>query len=249
MREGGERFPAAPPKSAAGTGRISSGRGTAPGRSTAIGGRSRPRCDRRHRAEDCSRKRCRAAMMPAARSRPRNAHAKWGPASLPTPTIRFRSRTALRVIALRRSCDPRPPRGVAAGAGSIRRWFGRPPFGGRPHLESPSSSCPSLCRSSRSSEAMDCISVRSGPPQLVGIAAFRDRVPVNILVGSARFRPAGLATTLWVPAIRRLCRPIIESCHEPAGPPTENARKSPANPPRLWISPALATSGFAAAFL
>ena len=91
--------------------------------------------------------------------------------------------------------------------------------------------------------------VRSGPPQLVGIAAFRDRVPVDVLVGSARFRPAGLATTLWVSAIRRLCRPMIGSCHEPVGPPTEKARKSSANLPRLWISPALATSGFAAAFL
>src|SRR3546814_11867566 len=33
--------------------------------------------------------------------------------------------------------------------------------------------------------------VRSGPPQLVGIAAFRDRVSVDVLVGSVRFRPAG----------------------------------------------------------
>jgi len=179
----------------------------------------------------------------------RDAHTKWGPASLPTPTIRFRSCTGLRIMALRQSFDQRSQRSSATGTEPIRRWFGRPPFGGRPHLESPSSSCPSLCRSSRSSEAMDCISVRSGPPQLVGIAAFRDRVPVDVLVGSARFRPAGLATTLWVSAIRRLCRPMIGSCHEPAAAPTENARESPANPPRLWISPALATSGFAAAFL
>lgn len=179
----------------------------------------------------------------------RNAHTKWGPASLPTPTIRFRSCTGLRIMMFRQSFDQRSQRSSAAGTEPIRRWFGRPPFGGRPHLESPSSSCPSLCRSSRSSEAMDCISVRSGPPQLVGIAAFRDRVSVDVLVGSARFRPAGLATTLWVSAIRRLCRPMIGSCHEPVGPPTEKARKSPANRSCLWISPAFATSGFGAAFL
>ena len=116
-----------------------------------------------------------------------------------------------RIMAFRQSFDQRSQRSSATGTEPIRRWFGRPPFGGRPHLESPSTSCPSLCRSSRSSEAMDCISVRSGPPQLVGIAAFRDRVSVDVLVGSARFRPAGLATTLWVPAIRRLCRPMIGS--------------------------------------
>ena len=138
---------------------------------------------------------------------------------------------------------------VAARAGSIRRWFGRPPFGGRPHPESPSSSGLRVRRSGRRPSDGLLSRTRSGSPQLVGIAAFRDRVSVDVLVGSARFRPAGLATTLWVPAIRRLCRPMIESCHEPTAAPTEKARKSPTNPPHLWISPALATSGFAAAFL
>ena len=46
---------------------------------------------------------------------------------------------------------------LAARSGAIRRWFGRPPFGGRPHLESPSSS---LLASAETVavQAMDCIS-------------------------------------------------------------------------------------------
>jgi hypothetical protein len=46
---------------------------------------------------------------------------------------------------------------LAARSGAIRRWFGRPPFGGRPHLESPSSS---LLASAEAvaAQAMDCIS-------------------------------------------------------------------------------------------
>jgi len=46
---------------------------------------------------------------------------------------------------------------LAARSGTIRRWFGRPPFGGRPHLESPSSS---LLASAEAVavQAMDCIS-------------------------------------------------------------------------------------------
>lgn len=64
---------------------------------------------------------------------------------------------------------------LAARSGAIRRWFGRPPFGGRPHLESPSSSLPCVCRNSRCpSDGLHFLS-RSGPPQLVGIAAFRDQ--------------------------------------------------------------------------
>lgn len=48
-------------------------------------------------------------------------------------------------------------RSVAAGAGTIRRRFGRPPFGGRPHLESPSSSFLASAEAV-AVQAMDCIS-------------------------------------------------------------------------------------------
>src|SRR3546814_498767 len=156
---------------------------------------------------------------------------------IPVPSIRF--------IPARFSCDRRSAkRGGAAGTGTIRRRFGRPPCGGRPHLENPSSSCPSFCRNSRSLKAMDCFPDRSGSLQLVGIAAFRDRVSVHVLVDPVRFLPVGLATTLRVPAVRRLCRPIMGSWHEAAAPPTEKAHKTGPHSPRLWISPALATSGF-----
>lgn len=91
--------------------------------------------------------------------------------------------------------------------------------------------------------------VRSGPFQLVGIAAFRDRVSVDVFVDPARFHPVGLATILPIPAVRRLCRPMLGSCHEPGRPPTENDRFFLKTGRQLWISPALATSGLCAAFL
>ncbi|ABF52189.1 hypothetical protein Sala_0468 [Sphingopyxis alaskensis RB2256] len=72
---------------------------------------------------------------------------------------------------------------------------------------------------------------------------------VAFLVKPVRSRPASLATTLDVPAVRRLCRPMIGSCHERFSTPTKKARKWRPKGPRLWISPALATSGFGAAFL
>jgi len=55
-----------------------------------------------------------------------------------------------RFIPVRLSCDRQPAKWCApARAGTIRRRFGRPPFGGRPHLESPSSSRHRVCRNSR----------------------------------------------------------------------------------------------------
>src|SRR3546814_4859928 len=83
---------------------------------------------------------------------------------------------------------------------TCRRRFGRPPCGGRPHLESPSSSCLSFCRNSRSLKRWTAFPVRSGPLHLVGIAAFRDRSSVNVLVDPVRSLPVGLATVLRVPA-------------------------------------------------
>ena len=166
------------------------------------------------------------------------------------PLSGFAPRTSLHLIPFRFSCDQRPAkRCVAAHAGTIRRRFGRPPFGGRPHLESPSSS---LLASAEAVavQAMDCIScTRSGPHQLVGIAAFRDQDIGRFPRQSVRSLLASLATTLDVPVVCRLCRPMIESCHERRVPPTEKMRKAAIKRVRLWISPALATSGFAAAFL
>src|SRR3546814_10218250 len=49
--------------------------------------------------------------------------------------------------------------------------------------------------------------IRSCRLQLVGIAAFRDRLSVRFLVDPFRFNRAGLATSLPVPGVRRLCRP------------------------------------------
>src|SRR3546814_13329397 len=91
---------------------------------------------------------------------------------------------------------------------------------------------------------MDCFPDLSGSLQLVGIAAFRDRVSVHVLVDPVRFLPVGLATTLRVPAVRRLCRPIMGSWHEVAAPRTEKAHKTLPHPPRSWITPALTTNGF-----
>ncbi len=68
-----------------------------------------------------------------------------------------------------------------------------------------------VCRSSRRpSDGLHFLS-RSGPPQLVGIAAFRDQVSVHFLVDPARSSPAGLATCLPAPAVRRLRRPMLGS--------------------------------------
>ena len=120
--------------------------------------------------------------------------------------------TPSRFIPVRFSRDQRPAkRCVAAPAGAIRRRFGRPPFGGRPHLESPSSSLPASAEAV-AIQAMDCIScTRSGPYQLVGIATFRDQATGRFPRRSVRSLPASLATTLDVPVVRRLCRPMIGS--------------------------------------
>ena len=126
------------------------------------------------------------------------------------PLSGFAPRTSLHLIPFRFSCDQRPAkRCVAVHAGTIRRRFGRPPFGGRPHLESPSSSLPASAEAV-AVQAMDCIScTRSGPHQLVGIATFRDQAIGRFPRQSVRSLPASLATTLNVPVVRRLCRPMI----------------------------------------
>lgn len=179
------------------------------------------------------------------------AHTKWGPASLPTPTIRCRSSRFRHGASW--SADlatDSPKRRIAARAGTIRRRFGRPPFGGRPHLESPSSSCPSICRSGCSYQAMDCFP----EPDRVHLNSWESRcsvirLSVDFLVGPIRSLPAGLATTLDVPAVRRLCRPMIGSCHEAPGQPTKKRPFHAPERPPLWISPALATWLCCAAFL
>lgn len=145
-------------------------------------------------------------------ARGRRAQTKWGPTSLPTPTIRLLiPRTPPRFIPVRRSEDLQPAKRCAAThARAIRRRFGRPPFGGRPHLKSPSSSRPCLCRNSCSFKAMDCFSV----PDRVRFNSWESlrsvtRISIDFLVNSARYLLASLATTLHVPATFRLCRPMI----------------------------------------
>ena len=100
---------------------------------------------------------------------------------------------------------------LATRSGAIRRWFGRPPFGGRPHLESPSSSFLASVETV-AVRAMDCISC----PDRVRLNSWESRrsvtrVSVHFLVVPARSLPAGLATCLPVPAVRRLRRPMIGS--------------------------------------
>ena len=155
-----------------------------------------------------------------------------------------------RFIPFRFSCDQRPAkRNVAVRSGTIRRRFGRPPFGGRPHLESPSSS---LLASTEAVtvQAMDCISC-PGRVRFNSWESLRSvtRVSVHFFVVPARSLPASLATTLDVPAVRRLRRPMIGSCHDSAAAPTKISPTTLQLRRRLWISPALAISGFGAAFL
>ena len=127
------------------------------------------------------------------------------------PLSGFIPRTALHTAPV---CHPfgRPAakRCVAACAGTIRRRFGRPPFGGRPHLKSPSSSRPCLCRNSCPFKAMDCFSV-PGRVRFNSWESLRSVIKLSIefLVNPARYLLASLATTLRVPAAFRLCRPMI----------------------------------------
>ena len=141
------------------------------------------------------------------------AHTKWGSASLPTPTIRFcsapRHRASSRPAFLAISGpqnevlrhDPEQSGGGLVGplSGAGRTWKALH------HLfHAPVETV--------AAQAMDCIScTRSGSPQLVGIAAFRDQAIDRFLRQSDRSLLAGLATTLDVPEVRRLCRPMIES--------------------------------------
>lgn len=149
---------------------------------------------------------------PSARSIHRPRTRNGGRHRCQPPLSGFAPHRTPHLIPVRFSCDRRPAkRYVAAYAGTIRRRFGRPPFGGRPHLESPSSSCPASAKAIAVS-AMDCIScTRSGSHQLVGIATFRDRAIGRFPRRSSHFLPASLATTLNVLAVRRLYLPMIGS--------------------------------------
>ena len=179
------------------------------------------------------------------------AQTKWGPASLPTPTIRRPPGPACQdPIPVRFSCDRRPAKrdlrhspelpgdglvGPLSGAG--RTWKALH------HLFAASAEASAV-------RAMDCISC----PDRVRLNSWESlrsviRLSFDVLAGPVRSLPAGLATNPVVPVVRRLSRPMIESCHEACATPSENARKARRNRYRLWISPALATSGFAAAFL
>jgi hypothetical protein len=160
-------------------------------------------CDRHHRREKSA----------EGRQRRRNAHRanEMGAdiAANPHYPVSIVARP-FRFIPNRWPGDQQPAkRCVAARAGSIRRWFGRPPFGGRPHPESPSSSGLRVRRSGRRPSDGLLSRTRSGSPQLVGIAAFRDRAIGQFPRQPARSLLASLATTLRVPAVRRLCRPMI----------------------------------------
>lgn len=96
-------------------------------------------------------------------------------------------------------------RGFAVRAGTIRRRFGRVRFGARPHLESPSSSCPT------SAEAV-VFPKRWTAFQLPGRVRFNSwessrsvvRPSVDFVIDPVRSLQAGLATTLDVPAAHRL---------------------------------------------
>jgi len=141
----------------------------------------------------------------------RNAKRNGGRHRCQPPLSGFAPRTPPHSIPVRFSCDQQPAkRCVAAHAGTIRRRFGRPPFGGRPHLESPSSSLPGLCRSSRRSKRWTAFPV----PDRVRINSWESlrsvtRLSVDFLVKPVRSLLASLATTLDVPAVFRLCRPMI----------------------------------------
>lgn len=208
MDGGSKRFPAAPAKGAAGKGgsvpvgelfRVA-GRG--------IGHRVARHCDWHHKPafflNGCAKQ---GRQMIGGRE-PAN---EMGADIAANPHYPALSRALPpRAIPARLSCDQRPARRCfAVRTGTIRRRFGRPPFGGRPHLESPSSSLPCVCRSIR--RPSDGLLSNSSLVRLNSWESLRSvtGVSIDVFVGPARSLPAGLATTLDVPAVRRLCRPMI----------------------------------------
>ena len=139
-------------------------------------------------------------------------HAKWGPTSLPTPTIRFCPADSVPLHPgplLSRSAARKTTRRGARRNNPATVWsapFRGPAAPGKPFIIS------SCVRRAIAVQAMDCIScTRSGPYQLVGIATFRDQATGRFPRRSVRSLPASLATTLDVPVVRRLCRPMIGS--------------------------------------
>ena len=141
------------------------------------------------------------------------AHAKWGPASLPTPTIR----SCLQPLApvhpgplLLRSAARKTIRRRAHGTNPAAVWsapFRGPAAPGKPFIIW--------------SEPLPKQSLLSGD----GLHFHSDRVRFNswelprsvtgvsvyVLVDPLRFLRVGLATILRVPVVRRLCRPMIGS--------------------------------------
>ncbi len=90
MRSPHKKFPTVP-NGTAGKGGSVPRKGAAPGRNAVIDGYRRRQCDSRHNMK-IGRKNLPASSAPIwVRADPKSTDAKWGPASLPTPTIRYPS--------------------------------------------------------------------------------------------------------------------------------------------------------------
>lgn len=119
---------------------------------------------------------------------------------------------------------------VASRAGTVRRRFGRVLFGARPHLKSPSSSCPT------SAEAV-VFPKRWTAFQLPDRVRFNSwelsrsviKPSTDIVVDPVRSLQAGLATTLDVPAVRRLVVRYREALTNPSRRQPKNAENTSFN--------------------
>lgn len=140
------------------------------------------------------------------------AQTKWGPTSLPTPTIR--SRPPHRRPASSRSAS------LAIGGpqnDALRRAPERSGDGLVGPLSGPGLTWKTLHHLIRASAEASALLKRWTAFQLSDLVRFNSweslrsviRLPADFLVQPTRSLLASLATTLHVPAVRRLCRPMI----------------------------------------
>lgn len=179
---------------------------TAPGRNDGLSSPVRPRCDIRHRCKN-NMQNSRELAFDATRG----DQTKWGPTSLPTPTIRSypgllrltSSRSAFLAIsspqndALRRTPEQPGDGLVGPLSGAGRTWKALHHL----FLRLPKQT---LSKRWTAFPVPDRVRINSWE-SLRSVT----RLSVDFFVSPARSLLASLATTLDVPAVFRLCRPMI----------------------------------------